>query len=77
MEERVALLRKCIARDEQTGLRHTMSLYQKQLAALLPQLQQFREMLSQKSSVPFEPSPPVKKYAGGDCKKAGGFRRLF
>ncbi len=62
MEERVALLRKCIARSEHTGLRHTISLYQKELAALLPQLQQFREMLSRKSSVPFEPSSPVKKY---------------
>ncbi|MEO6203041.1 MAG: hypothetical protein ABIP82_07475 [Nitrospirales bacterium] len=58
MEERAALLRKFIARGEQSGLRHMMSLYQKELAALLPQLQQFREMLSQKSSLPLEHSSP-------------------
>ncbi|WNM56669.1 chemotaxis protein CheB [Candidatus Nitrospira allomarina] len=59
MEERVALLRKCIARAQHTGLRHTLSLYQKELEPLLPQLQQFRELLSQKSSFPFEPSSPA------------------
>jgi two-component system chemotaxis response regulator CheB len=54
MEERGALLRKLIARGEQTGLRHTLSLYQKELEALRPQLQQFREMLGQKSSASSE-----------------------
>ncbi len=59
MEERVALLQKCIARAEHTGRRHTLSLYQKELEPLLPQLQQFRELLSQKSSLPFEPPTPA------------------
>ncbi|MBA3965658.1 MAG: chemotaxis protein CheB, partial [Nitrospirales bacterium] len=58
MEERVALLRKFIARGEQSGLRHMMNVYQKELAALLPQLHQFREMLSQKSFLPLEHSSP-------------------
>ncbi|GJL58276.1 MAG: protein-glutamate methylesterase [Nitrospirales bacterium] len=61
MEERVALLQKCIARAEHTGLRHTLSVYQQELKSLLPQLQQFREMLNQKSSLPFELSWPVNK----------------
>lgn len=59
MEERVALLQKCIARAEYTGRRHTLSLYQKELKPLLPQLQQFRDLLSQKSSLPVEPSMPA------------------
>lgn len=58
MEERVALLRKFIARAELTGLRHVRGLYQKDLEPLLPQLQQFREMLSQQSSHPFKVSSP-------------------
>jgi two-component system, chemotaxis family, protein-glutamate methylesterase/glutaminase len=61
MEERVTLLRKCIARAESSGLRHTLSLYQQKLEPLLPQLQQFRELLSQKSSLPFESSSPASK----------------
>ena len=53
-------LAEMYCQSEHTGLRHTISLYQNELAALLPQLQQFREMLSRKSSLPFEPSSPVK-----------------
>ncbi|GJL68609.1 MAG: protein-glutamate methylesterase [Nitrospirales bacterium] len=59
MEERVALLQKCMARAEYTGRRYTLSMYQKELESLLPQLQRFRDLLSQKSSLRFEPSTPV------------------